>query len=78
MKKVVNLVLLCLVIALVYANFSSVNSPLDFDKQRLEYNAVAKIVEKGYKNKTIPDEVIDVFKATGKKFKLMKNRLKII
>jgi hypothetical protein len=44
-----------------------------FDKQRLEYNAVAKIVEKGYKNKTIPDEVIDVFKATGKKFKLMKN-----
>jgi hypothetical protein len=44
-----------------------------FEKQRLEYNAVAKIVEKGYKNKTIPDEVIDVFKATGKKFKLMKN-----
>ena len=40
MKKVVNLVLLCLVIALVYANFSSVNSPLDFDKQRLERDKV--------------------------------------
>lgn len=44
-----------------------------YDKQRLEYNAVAKIVEKGYKNKTIPNEVIDVFKATGKKFRLLKD-----
>lgn len=40
MKKVLNVVLLCLVIALVYANFSSVNSPLDFDKQRMERDQV--------------------------------------
>ena len=40
MKKVLNVVLLVLVIALVYANFSSVNAPLDFDKQRLERDKV--------------------------------------
>ena len=40
MKKVLNVVLLCLVIALVYANFSSVNAPLDFDKKRLERDLV--------------------------------------
>ena len=40
MKKVVNLVLLCLVIALAYANFSSVNAPLDFEAQRLERDKV--------------------------------------
>ena len=40
MKKVVKLVLLCLVIALVYANFSSVNAPLDFEAQRLERDKV--------------------------------------
>ena len=32
--------MLCLVIALVYANFSSVNAPLDFDKKRLERDLV--------------------------------------
>ena len=40
MKKVLNVVLLCLVIALVYANFSSVNAPLDFDKKRMERDKV--------------------------------------
>jgi hypothetical protein len=40
MKKVLNVVLLVLVIALVYANFSSVNAPLDFDKQRMERDKV--------------------------------------
>ena len=40
MKKVLNVVLLGLVIALVYANFSSVNAPLDFDKQRMERDQV--------------------------------------
>ncbi len=40
MKKVLNVVLLGLVIALVYANFSSVNAPLDFDKKRLERDLV--------------------------------------
>ena len=40
MKKVLNVVLLGLVIALVYANFSSVNAPLDFDKQRIERDQV--------------------------------------
>ena len=40
MKKVLNVVLLGLVIALVYANFSSVNAPLDFDKKRLERDQV--------------------------------------
>ena len=40
MKKVLIVVLLVLVIALVYANFSSVNAPLDFDKQRLERDKV--------------------------------------
>ena len=40
MKKVLNVVLLCLVIALVYANFSSVNAPLDFDKKRQERDLV--------------------------------------
>lgn len=34
MKKVLNVGLLCLVLALVYATFSSVNAPLDFDKDR--------------------------------------------
>ena len=40
MKKVLNVVLLGLVIALVYANFNSVNAPLDFDKKRLERDLV--------------------------------------
>ena len=40
MKKVLNVVLLGLVIALVYANFSSVNAPLDFDKKRMERDQV--------------------------------------
>ena len=40
MKKVLNVVLLGLAIALIYANFSSVNAPLDFDKQRLERDQV--------------------------------------
>ena len=40
MKKVLNVALLALVIALVYANFSSVNAPLDFDKQRMERDQV--------------------------------------
>ena len=35
-----NVVLLGLVIALVYANFSSVNAPLDFEKQRMERDQV--------------------------------------
>jgi|GEM_PF-36708 len=40
MKKVLNVYLLAIVIALVYANFSSVNAPLDFDKQRMERDQV--------------------------------------
>ena len=40
MKKVLNVVLLGIVVALVYANFSSVNAPLDFDKQRMERDQV--------------------------------------
>ena len=40
MKKVLNVALLAIVIALVYANFSSVNAPLDFDKQRMERDQV--------------------------------------
>ena len=40
MKKVLNVVLLGLVIALVYANYDSVNSPLDFDKRRMERDQV--------------------------------------
>ena len=40
MKKVLNVFLLGLVIALVYANFNSVNAPLDFDKKRLERDLV--------------------------------------
>ncbi len=40
MKKVLNVVLVGLVIALAYANFSSVNAPLDFDKKRLERDKV--------------------------------------
>ena len=40
MKKVLNVVLLGLVIALVYAHFNSVNAPLDFDKKRLERDLV--------------------------------------
>jgi hypothetical protein len=44
-----------------------------FEKQRLEYNEVAKIVSKGAKSNTIPKDVIEVFKATTKKFKAVKN-----
>ncbi len=40
MKKVLNVVLLGIVVALVYANFSSVNAPLDFEKQRMERDQV--------------------------------------
>ena len=43
-----------------------------FEKQRLEYNEVAKIVKKGVKSNTIPKDVIEVFKATTKKFNAVK------
>ncbi|MBO5883315.1 MAG: hypothetical protein J6Q78_02790 [Clostridia bacterium] len=43
-----------------------------FEKQRLEYNEVAKIVSKGVKSNTIPKDVIEVFKATTKKFNAVK------
>ena len=43
-----------------------------FEKQRLEYNEVAKIVSKGVKSNTIPKDVIEVFKATNKKFNAVK------
>ena len=40
MKKVLNVVLLAIVVALAYATFSSVNAPLAFDKQRMERDQV--------------------------------------
>ena len=40
MKKVLNVVLLGIVIALVYANFDSVTSPLNFEQDRLERDNV--------------------------------------
>ena len=43
-----------------------------FEKQRLEYNKVAKIVSEGVKSNTIPKDVIEVFKATNKKFNAVK------
>ena len=43
-----------------------------FEKQRLAYNEVAKIITKGAKSNTIPKDVIEVFKATTKKFNAVK------